>query len=92
MKEVDVNTNVGERNIVSNVNDRRSESGKKEKKDETNVLLKNFSFVCIYTSMAETLRQIQTWGRIHNTLCSSQLTNEPNKLDCLSVASLYSLV
>jgi hypothetical protein len=37
-------------------------SGKKEKKDETNVLLKNFSFVCIYTSMAETLRQIQTWA------------------------------
>jgi hypothetical protein len=33
-----------------------------------------------------------SWCRIHNTSFSSLLTNEPNKLECLFLASLYSLV
>jgi len=32
------------------------------------------------------------WSCIHNTLFSWQLTNRPNKLGCLSLASLYSIV
>jgi len=35
---------------------------------------------------------IASWGRIHDTSVSSELTNRPNKLACLSLASLYSLL
>jgi hypothetical protein len=33
-----------------------------------------------------------SWDGIHNTLFSSKLTNRPNKLECLSLSSLSSLV
>jgi len=38
-----------------------------------------------------TLLPINTRGRIHSTLFSSQPTNDPNKLDCLSLTGFSSL-
>ncbi len=41
---------------------------------------------------SNTLAYCGIWGRIHNISFSLLLTNRPNKLDCLSLESLSTLV
>ncbi len=55
--------------------------------------------ICLHLMMFLVTKQLsacyrngQFWSHFYNNLFSSKLTSEPNKLECLSLASLSSLV